>query len=423
MKNIAIIPARSGSKGLKDKNIINLMGKPMIAYTIQAAIDSGCFDSVYVSTDSLEYAELSQKYGAKTIIRDYALSDDNATTYMVIEHALNFLNSKDIQVNTFALLQPTSPLRNSQHIQEAYKLFVESQTSIDFVVSVTESSKSRNLIHTIEDGTLAHFDSNYKNYKRQEYQEYYPNGAMFFGKTLSYIEKGDFFGPKSIPYVMAAKESIDVDTVLDFKHVIGILDEDNIKREEPKKILHQISEKAKNNDRDSDILFFGHSVLNDYRDITFRELSVSNWGINGSTSKDMYFEVIKKELISFTHKKIFVMLGVNDIKKGMTIDDSKCYLNKIVSYFIKSSQKSNIVLAKVMHNNGNIYVSNDKIDEFNKMIDLLAEKYNIKTFSWKAFENHFGKVYYEYSKDGTHLTDLGYKLMEKEFFELFQKEE
>ena len=88
MNKIAIIPARSGSKGLKNKNIIDVCGKPLLAYSIEAALKSACFDTVILSTDSDEYAEIGKRYGAEIMMRGENLSDDKATTFMVIEDIL-----------------------------------------------------------------------------------------------------------------------------------------------------------------------------------------------------------------------------------------------------------------------------------------------------------------------------------------------
>ena len=110
MNKIAIITARSGSKGLKDKNIIDLCGKPLIAYSILAAIESRLFKRVIVSTDSDHYADISKKYGAEVMMRGENLSNDKATSFMVIEDVLNRLEE---DVDYFVLLQPTSPMRNS----------------------------------------------------------------------------------------------------------------------------------------------------------------------------------------------------------------------------------------------------------------------------------------------------------------------
>ena len=121
MNKIAIIPARSGSKGLVNKNILMLLDKPIIAYTIEAAIQSNCFSKVIVSTDSLEYKEIAEKYGAEVIMRGDNLSNDTATSYMVIEDILQ--KDLGIEYNYFMLLQPTSPFRNYQHIRESIEKF------------------------------------------------------------------------------------------------------------------------------------------------------------------------------------------------------------------------------------------------------------------------------------------------------------
>lgn len=132
MKKIAIIPARSGSKGLKDKNIIDLCGKPLIAYSIEAALKSKVFNKVIVSTDSKKYGEIAEQYGAEVLYRGEALSNDKATSYMVIADVL----SKVEIVDYFVLLQPTSPMRDELHIKKACEMFEECMQEYDFLVSV-----------------------------------------------------------------------------------------------------------------------------------------------------------------------------------------------------------------------------------------------------------------------------------------------
>ena len=109
MNKIAIIPARSGSKGLKDKNVIDICGKPLLAYSIEAALKSSLFEKVILSTDSEKYAQIGESFGAEIMMRGEKLSDDKATTFMVIEDILSRLESP---CDYFVLLQPTSPLRN-----------------------------------------------------------------------------------------------------------------------------------------------------------------------------------------------------------------------------------------------------------------------------------------------------------------------
>lgn len=141
MKNIAIITARSGSKGLPDKNIKNLAGKPLIAYSIEAAIDSGCFDTIMVSTDSEKYAQIAQEYGAEVpFLRSEYTSGDTAGSWDVVREVLSEYKKFGKIFETVCLLQPTSPLRRSEDICGGYKLFKDK--SADAVTGVTEVDHS-----------------------------------------------------------------------------------------------------------------------------------------------------------------------------------------------------------------------------------------------------------------------------------------
>ena len=215
MKKIAIIPARSGSKGLKDKNIIDVCGKPLIAYSIEAAIESDQFDRIIVSTDSEKYGMISEKYGADVIYRGEKLSNDTATTYMVIEDMLNKIEDN---IDYFVLLQPTSPMRTKQNIVDAIKLFETNYDRFDYLVSVKEAEHGSDLVKPIEeDGSLKHFDKDFSNYRRQAYKEYSPNGAIFIGKPKAYMKQKHFFGEKSLAFIMNDIDSIDIDNELDYE--------------------------------------------------------------------------------------------------------------------------------------------------------------------------------------------------------------
>lgn len=214
MKRIAIIPARSGSKGLKDKNIIELCGKPLIAYSIEAALSTGLFDKVIVSTDSDTYAQISRQYGAEVFMRGESLSNDNATTYMVLEDILK--NKLQESYDYFVLLQPTSPLRKAEHIKEAVDKFDQKYDLFDFLVSVKEAEHAKVLVNPIdEDESLKYFDTDFSNYRRQGYKDYSPNGAIFIAKLEEYLLRKHFFGSKSLSYIMTAEDSIDIDGPLD----------------------------------------------------------------------------------------------------------------------------------------------------------------------------------------------------------------
>ena len=214
MRRIAIIPARSGSKGLKDKNIIDLCGKPLIAYSIEAALETGLFDHVIVSTDSEHYANIAQHYGAEVMMRGEALSNDKATTFMVLEDILE--NRLHESIDYFVLLQPTSPLRTSKHITEAIEKFESKIEHFDFLVSMKEAEHAKVLVNPIDDDeSLKYFDTDFSNYRRQGYKDYSPNGAIFIAKPDSYLEQKHFFGAKALSYIMSAEDSVDIDGALD----------------------------------------------------------------------------------------------------------------------------------------------------------------------------------------------------------------
>ena len=141
MRTLAVIPARSGSKGLKDKNILPLCGKPLLSYTIEAALKSQCFDTVMVSTDALEYAEIAAACGAEVpFLRSKAAATDQASSWEVVLEVLQKYEEKGRQFDFVMLLQPTSPLRNEQEIRNAFS--VQERNHAEAVVSVCEMEHS-----------------------------------------------------------------------------------------------------------------------------------------------------------------------------------------------------------------------------------------------------------------------------------------
>lgn len=213
MQRVAIIPARSGSKGLKDKNIIPLGGKPLLAYTVEAAVQSRLFQEVFVSTDSVEYGQIARSFGADIMYRGESLSSDSASTFVVVQDLLGRLSTSP---DYFVLLQPTSPLRNAEHIRQSCMLFESRIADFDFLVSVKEAEHAGILVHPLgSDGSMCHFDTDYSAYKRQSYKEYSPNGAIFIGKPTPYLTQKHFFGPRSLAYPMSKISSIDIDDSLD----------------------------------------------------------------------------------------------------------------------------------------------------------------------------------------------------------------
>ncbi len=221
MNRLAVIPARSGSKGLKDKNIIELCGKPMMNYSIEAAVKSKMFNRIVCSTDSKLYGKIAESAGAEVIYRDESVSNDTATTY---DYMVDLFGKTGTDFDYFVLLQPTSPLRTSSHIIEAVELFDKHSHKFNFLCSVKEAEYSAVLVKPIEgDLSLKYFDTDFKNYRRQNYKEYTPNGAIFIGKIDKYLEQGHFFGKHSLGYIMNKADSVDIDERIDYLLVQEIM--------------------------------------------------------------------------------------------------------------------------------------------------------------------------------------------------------
>ena len=141
MRNLAVIPARSGSKGLKDKNIKELLGKPLLAYSIEAALQSEVFDEVHVSTDSRKYADIAQKYGADVpFLRNSDLSSDTASTWDAMKYVLKQYEKLGEKYDTITVLQPTSPLRDAGDIKTAFAFFKNKDANM--ISSVCEMEHS-----------------------------------------------------------------------------------------------------------------------------------------------------------------------------------------------------------------------------------------------------------------------------------------
>ena len=218
---LAVIPARGGSKGVPHKNIRDLDGKPLIAYTIEAAIKSKVFDKIVVSTDSSEIAEIAQRYGAEVpFIRPKDLSGDFSSSDDVVLHAIDYFKRKGKEFEYVCKLQPTSPLRNETHIMEAYQLLKDSNSN--FVVSVCECEHSPLWTGTLDEKkSLNRFINEYvKGACRQKLPKYYRlNGAIYMGKTEALEDNKSFFGKNGTAFIMNQEESIDIDSLLDFKIV------------------------------------------------------------------------------------------------------------------------------------------------------------------------------------------------------------
>lgn len=226
MKHIAIIPARSGSKGLKDKNIKELRGKPLMAYTIEAALSSGVFDCVHVSTDSEEYATIAREYGADVpFLRTKELAGDTTSSWDALRYVINRYEELGKVFDYVTLLQPTSPLRDAEDIKNAYKLLEEKDA--DAVISVCELEHSIQICNTLgENGSMYQFIDSNKVGARQLGEKFYRlNGAIYIQKTSMLMSGENLYNENSYAYVMDKIHSIDIDDAFDFRMAQMVLED------------------------------------------------------------------------------------------------------------------------------------------------------------------------------------------------------
>ncbi|ATD54384.1 acylneuraminate cytidylyltransferase family protein [Clostridium chauvoei] len=215
-KFLAIIPARSGSKGIKDKNIIDLNGKPLIAHTIENAKKSNIFTDIIVSTDSDVYADISRSFGAWVpFLREENLSKDTSSTEEVLLDVIKRLREMGKEYDYFVLLQPTSPLRTNKDIIKAANLIIDEE--LNSVVSVCEMDHSPLLSNTLpSDLSLKDFINKNNLKRRQELGTFYRiNGAIYICRVKNYEITKSFYEDKSKAYIMDRASSIDIDEPVD----------------------------------------------------------------------------------------------------------------------------------------------------------------------------------------------------------------
>lgn len=227
---VAIVPARMGSKGLAGKNVKKLLGKPMIAYTIETAKKSKYISDVVISTDDRKIADIAISYGAICLfLRPQELASDSALAVDNYIYTIERLNSEfNYSIEEFIVLQPTSPLRNVDDIDGAISLFKEKQA--DSVISYVEEShpvtwhkylNSDNKFDAIFDDSLAN---------RQAYRKsYYPNGAVFVFK-YDLIKSKQYYSSNSYAYIMPKKRSVDIDCLDDFEFAEYLLGKEHAEK-------------------------------------------------------------------------------------------------------------------------------------------------------------------------------------------------
>ena len=218
---VAIIPARAGSKEIKNKNIAEINDRPLIAYTIEAARKSKFIKEIFVTTDGEKIAKISKIYGAKVIKRPKALSGNIIMPDASVVHAINYLE-KNININfeNVVFLQPTSPLRKNSDIDNAIRLFKKNKA--DSLFSCVDMHLA---IWKIKKNKISSFNFNYKSRLRRQDAEVdvIENGSIYIAKKKILKKYKNRFGGKIISYLMDSWSIFEVDSKKDFEIVSSLL--------------------------------------------------------------------------------------------------------------------------------------------------------------------------------------------------------
>jgi len=218
MKILAIIPARSGSKGLKNKNIKEFAGRPLIAHTIGATLKSKNLAKVMVSTDSEDYACIARENGAEVpFLRSQITASDTAKTKSAVIEVLDHYKKNGETYSHVMILQPTSPLRSTDDIDESIELMKRKNAKV--IIGVCRDKHPPIWSNTLpQDFCMNNFIDESNALRRQEYDEYYRiNGAIYLSEIKYYIDNESLFRDETFAYVMPEERSIDIDTIFDFK--------------------------------------------------------------------------------------------------------------------------------------------------------------------------------------------------------------
>ncbi|ARE81115.1 pseudaminic acid cytidylyltransferase [Campylobacter helveticus] len=226
MKNLCIIPARGGSKRIPRKNIVDFCGKPLIAYSIKNALNSGVFESVVVSSDDEEILQVASNFGAKVLLRERELSDDYSSSTKVIQSVIQKIG-KDYE--NICCLYATAPLINAKILQNAYEEFAKG--AFKFLLSATEFDYPIQRAFCLDDEKRIHMFDESKYFARSQdlKKAYHDAGAFYFGKKTAWLEE-DFimFKPHSGVYLLPRNLVCDIDMPqdLEFAKRLFILNKD-----------------------------------------------------------------------------------------------------------------------------------------------------------------------------------------------------
>lgn len=215
MSNIAIITARGGSKRIPKKNIKNFMGKPMLAYAIEAALNAGIFDEVMVSTDSTEIADVAKKHGAKVpFLRSEKTASDSATTFDALDEVVNEYKKLGKTFETLCCIYPCVPFLKASTLKAAY----ENLKGNDALIPVCKYPVPIEWAMKIENGILVPNDRKAQNIRSQDIKpKYFDVGMFYFCKIEKMYQYNSLTPDKTAAYIISESECQDIDTLDDWK--------------------------------------------------------------------------------------------------------------------------------------------------------------------------------------------------------------
>jgi CMP-N,N'-diacetyllegionaminic acid synthase len=226
-KVIAIIPARGSSKGLPGKNIKVLCGKPLIVWTIEMALKSKFIDKLVVSTDSQQIADIAMEAGASApFLRPAELANDKAPTIDVIDHTLDYFSSKKAQIFDYVvLLEPTSPLRENDDIDNMLLKLHEGAESFDSIVSVGEVGEHPSIMKKLSGEKIEPFCPELQmNTRRQDNQPaFFPYGVAYITKTKPLMAERTFYTQRCTYYRIKRYQNYEIDDIYDFLCVENVM--------------------------------------------------------------------------------------------------------------------------------------------------------------------------------------------------------
>jgi pseudaminic acid cytidylyltransferase len=211
--NICIIPARGGSKRIQRKNIKNFNGKPIISYSIKAALESKCFEQVIVSTDDNEITEIAKKYGAEVpFVRPSKLSDDYADTISVIKHAIEWIEKNGKSIENVCCLYATAPFIQPQVITKSFQQLEESNAAYCFSVTNFTSPVQRSIRINDNDRIEMVYPELFSKRSQDLEEIYHDAGQFYWGKSEAFKSETLLFSEFAIPYILPRYLVQDIDT-------------------------------------------------------------------------------------------------------------------------------------------------------------------------------------------------------------------